>query len=323
MALAKVSHGSKTALSCQSRATGGSMNNPCALLAVAFSVLIPVITAAVEAPAQTQIHAISEVIEGHSVGGVAVDSLGNLYVADFGEIVWKITPEHERREFSAGLYGASGNAIDKAGTLLQSNFYADSVVQIDRKGIAQPFVSRGLHGPVGIAIAKNGEVYVANCRGNTIAKIAADGSAALFARSEVFRCPNGIAFDRAGNLYALNFRDNQMFKIDPQGVVAPFAKVSAKGLGHLCFKDDRFYVTAFESHEIYEVTLSGTVTRILGNGERGMVDGAGDQARLSFPNGIACHPWVRKLYVNEYAAESPLTLPRRAIVREIDLGTEK
>ena len=41
------------------------------------------------------------------------------------------------------------------------------------------------------------------------------------------------------------YRDNKMLKIDPKGVVTPFATVSEKGLGHLCFNKDRFYVTAF------------------------------------------------------------------------------
>src|SRR5437762_9305625 len=85
--------------------------------------------------------------------------------------------------------------------------------------------------------------------------------------------------------------NNKMLKIDPKGVVTPFATISEKGLGHLCFKQDRFYVTAFESHEIYEVTLNGIVKRIVGNGDRGIVNGAGAKARLSFPNGIAFSPW--------------------------------
>jgi DNA-binding beta-propeller fold protein YncE len=297
------------------------MNRLRALLFVSFSLALSVAT--VDAQAETEIHSLTEVMEGHSVGGVTIDALGNVYVADFGEIVWKFTPEGQRREFAAGLYGTSGNAIDKAGTLLQSSFYDDSIMQIDRKGQARLFVGSGLHGPVGLAIAKSGEVFVANCRGNTISRISADGTAAPFAKSELFRCPNGVSFDREGNLYVLNFRDNRMFKIDPNGAVAPFAQISSKGLGHLCFKDDRFYVTAYESHEIYEVTLAGTVTRILGNGERGLVDGAGHKARLSFPNGIACHPWARKLYINEYVGESASALPRRAVVREIVLGAEK
>jgi len=280
---------------------------------------------AVSAHAETKIHALTKVIEGHSTGGVTVDALGNIYVADFGEIVWKITPEGKRDVFASGLYGASGNAIDHEGNLLQANFYGDSITKIDRKGQAQPFAASGLSGPVGITINKQtGDVFVANCRGNSIAKIAKDGTVSSFAKSDLFNCPNGIAFDGEGNLYVVNYRDNKMLKIDSQGAVALFTTVSAKGLGHLCFNQkDRFYVTASQSHEIYEVMLDGTASRILGNGERGIVDGADKKARLSFPNGIVKHPWSQRLYINEFVNETPSSLPRRAIVREIILGADQ
>ena len=291
----------------------------CALLFV-----LGLLFATVSVDAQTKIRSLTGIIEGHSVGGVTTDLLGNIYVADFGEFVWKITPEGKREVFASGLYGASGNAIDNQGNLLQSNFYGDWITKIDRKGQMQPFVTSGLSGPVGIAInRKTGDVYVANCRGNSIAKIATDGTVSTFAKSDLFKCPNGISFDGEGNLYVVNFRDNKMLKIDPKGVVTPFATVSEKGLGHLSFKKDRFYVTAFESHEIYEVTLDGTVRRILGTGERGLVNGPATKARLSFPNGIACDPWTPRLYINEYVNDSVSSLPRRAIVREIGLKTDK
>jgi hypothetical protein len=74
-----------------------------------------------------------------------------------------------------------------------------------------------------------------------------------FASSDLFRCPNGLAFDGAGNLYTVNFRNNRMFKIDRQGGVSLFTTVSERGLGHLCFAADRFYVTAYESHELFQV----------------------------------------------------------------------
>jgi hypothetical protein len=90
----------------------------------------------------------------------------------------------------------------------------------------------------------------------------------------------------------------------------------------LCFKKDRFYVTAFESHAVYAVQLDGSVRRILGNGERGIVDGIGDKARLSFPNGIACAPWAPRLYINEYVNKADDALPRRTIIREIDLDDD-
>jgi sugar lactone lactonase YvrE len=150
-----------------------------------------------------------------------------------------------------------------------------------------------------------------------------DGTVAPFAPSELFHCSNGIAFDGTGNLYVVNFRDNRMLKVDPQGSVTPFAAISEKGLGHVCFKKDRFYVTAYESHELYEVSLQGTVKLLLGNGQRGMVDGADTKARLSFPNGIACSPWAPRLYINEYLNDSATALPRRMIVRVITLEPDK
>jgi DNA-binding beta-propeller fold protein YncE len=280
--------------------------------------------AAVSARAETEIRSLTGVIDGHSTGGVTTDLVGNIYVADFGDFVWKITPEGERHVFASGLYGASGNAIDNEGNLLQSNFYGNSITGIDRQGQTTPFVTSGLSGPVGIAVNRQtGDIYVANCSGNSIARVARDGTVSSFAKSDLLRCPNGIAFDREGNLYVVNYRDNRMLKVDPKGVVAPFAIVSEKGLGHLCFKEDRFYVTAHESHAIYEVRLDGTVKRILGNGERGIVDGAGAKARLSFPNGIACSPYARRLYINEYVNESTSSLPRRTIIREIVLQADK
>jgi sugar lactone lactonase YvrE len=282
--------------------------------------MVAMLLAVGSARAETEIRSLTETIDGHSVGGVTIDLVGNLYIADFGDLVWKITLDGKRQAFATGFYGASGNAIDGAGNLLQSSFYGDTVTRIDRGGQIKLVVTAGLSGPVGIAVSKQtGEAFVANCRGNFIARVAVDGTVSPFARSEFFKCPNGIAFDPEGNLYVVNFRDNRMLKVDPKGAVTPFTTVSDKGLGHLCFKDNRFYVTAYQSHEIYAVSLDGAATRLLGNGERGVVDGAGAKARLSFPNGIACHPWAQRLYVNEFVAESVSVLPPRAIIREVAL----
>src|SRR5688572_17042020 len=48
------------------------------------------------AVAAIEIRALTEVIEGHQVGGVTADAIGDLYVTDFGEIVWKISMEGKR-----------------------------------------------------------------------------------------------------------------------------------------------------------------------------------------------------------------------------------
>jgi sugar lactone lactonase YvrE len=287
------------------------------------STLAFTLLAAATARAAIEIRPLTQIIEGHQVGGVTADMVGDLYVADFGETVWKITLEGEQRVFATGLYGASGNAIDNQGNLLQANFYGDSLTRIDRKGEAKPFAS-GLRGPVGVTVdRKTGEIFVANCRGNSISKVSPDGVAVELARSDLFKCPNGIALDAQGTLYTVNFRDNRMLKIDRDGKVTPFATVSDKGLGHVCFSGDRFYVTAYHSHEIFQVSLDGKAKRMLGNGERGLVDGPDGTARLTFPNGIACHPWGERLYINEYVGETSSSIPRRAIVRQIILDKDK
>src|SRR4029453_5187333 len=170
--------------------------------------VLALLFAGVSARGQTKIRSLTDVINGHSVGGVTVDAVGDIYVADFGDVVWKITPDGERHVFASGLYGASGNAIDNEGNLLQSNFYGNSITKIDRKGQASPFATSGLSGPVGLAVDRHtGDVYVANCRGNSITKIATDGTVSSFAKSDLFKCPNGICFDREGNLYVVNYRD--------------------------------------------------------------------------------------------------------------------
>ena len=275
---------------------------------------------AAQAASDAEIRAFTDSISNHSVGGVAIDLVGNLYVADFEETVFKITPNGERTVFATGLYGASGNAVDRRGNLLQSSYYADTVTLVDRAGHSVPFATTGLSGPVGIAIAKeSGEVFVANCRGNSISRIGLDGKVSVFARSDLFKCPNGITFDDRGDLYVVNFRDNHMLRLDKQGRVAPFAAVSEKGLGHICFKDGHFYVTGYETHAVYDVSRSGEVRRLLGNGERGLVDGFGENARLSKPNGIACDPYHPRLYINEDLNDDMSAFPRHMVVRRITL----
>ncbi len=191
-------------------------------------------------------------------------------------------------------------------------------MRVNRNGEVASFANAGLSGPVGIAVdPSTQEIFVANCRANEIVRVAADGTVTPFARSPMFKCPNGIAFDRARTLFVTNFRDNAVLEVARDGAVKLFARVSDKGLGHLCFKDDRFYVTAYASHAVYELSARGGARRLLGKGERGLVDGGAEVARLTFPNGIACDSFRPLLYLNEYLAESAATVPRRAIVRQI------
>ncbi|HEY6621573.1 MAG TPA: hypothetical protein VIY68_18665, partial [Steroidobacteraceae bacterium] len=99
--------------------------------------LLALVLALFSANAHAQsIHPLTDIMEGHQVGGVTVDAVGNLFVADFGDLVWKIPPEGQPHIFAEGFYGSSGNAVDHLGNLFQSSYYGDFISKIDRTGHA-------------------------------------------------------------------------------------------------------------------------------------------------------------------------------------------
>jgi len=234
-----------------------------------------------------------------AVGGVAVDRLGYVYVADFGDKVWRVTPWGDVEVFADGLYGTSGNAIDGEGNLLQSSFHGNHLDRVRRAGTVERIAS-GLEGPVGVAAAPDGTIYVTNCRGNWIAKIAADGSLSEHARSEELSCPNGLTLDGDGNLYVLNFNDAKLLKVTPEGELSLHATLPGIGGGHVVFTGQDLYATTFRGNRLHRVGLDGSVETVAGSGGFGSDDGAGEAASFSSPNGIGWDGVRGVLYVNDY-----------------------
>jgi len=256
------------------------------------------------------------------VGGVAVDRLGVIFAADFGDRVYRIEPDGRTSVLATGLYGASGNAIDASGRLLQSNFHGNSIVRIDRRGEAEPF-AEGLEGPVGIAIAPDGGLTVCNCRGNSLARVSPDGSLKGKVRSPFFNCPNGITRSAQGDEFVVNYADGRMLRVTPEGQVSQFAVIPGGGNGHVAELRGAFYVTSFRGHRIYRVSREGEVSLVAGDARPGEVDGPGPAARFTFPNGIAAGPTGDRLFVNDFVNRFPPNVEApptpRSIVRQITL----
>ncbi len=242
-----------------------------------------------------------------AVGGVAVDRLGIIYSADFGEKVFKIMPDGRVSVFATGLYGSSGNAIDSRGNLLQSSFSGNYISRIDRGGNAEVF-AEGFNGPVGIALDSADNLIVCNCSGNTLSRVTADGVVSEFATSELLNCPNGITRAGDGNYYVANFSDAKLLKVTPDGVVTEFATLPGGGNGHVAFARGDLYATSFRGHRVYRVTLEGDVTLLAGTGAIGETDGAAADATFSWPNGIATGPTGDRLYINDYLNRFPPTV---------------
>ncbi len=234
-----------------------------------------------------------------SVGGVAVDALGFVYVADFGEKVRKISPWGEVEVFVDTLYGTSGNTIDAEGNLLQSSFNAGTISRVARDGTVETFAS-GLAGPVGVTVNTDGLVYACNCSSNVISRITAEGEVSDFASGNLFNCPNGLTHDGDGNLYVANFSDGRVIKIDPDGDASLLATIPGGGNGHLVSVGTDLYVTAFRANRIFKVTSESEVTPFAGTGAFGEADGQAAEATFKTPNGIAYNASRNALYTNDH-----------------------
>jgi DNA-binding beta-propeller fold protein YncE len=257
-----------------------------------------------------------------NLGGVTVDRLGFIYVANFRDGVWRISPEGAVTELSRSLYGSSGNAIDSRGDLYQASFFGNTITRISRSGDERHFATEGLDGPVGLAFGADGALYVCNCSGNYLSRVTADGEVTEFARSDRFACPNGIAVADDGDLYVTNFNNRDILRIRSDGSVTGFATVpGGAGNAHIAFSKGFFYVTRIISNSVVKVSRDGEVLPVAGTGAAGHADGSGPEATLAHPNGIAISPAGDRLYVNTMIGDYTQPRPSRMTVRTIDLVT--
>lgn len=256
------------------------------------------------------------------VGGVAVDQMGYIYVADFGDTVWRVDPFGEVKVFADSLYGASGNAIDGQGVLYQASFYGNFIDRIARDGSIERF-AEGLQGPVGLNVATDGGVFACECRGNQISRIDAGGTATVFSSGDLYNCPNGITRHPDGDLFVVNFSDGRMIRIDAEGKAELFATIPGGGNGHVAWAGDAFFVTGFRSNRVYRVSIEAEVSTFAGTGRFATVDGAPAESAFASPNGIAYNPTLDALYINDFLV--PLAqrgqVPSKSVVRKIAFPT--
>ena len=158
---------------------------------------------------------------------MAVDSAGNVYVADVGNsTIRKVTPAGVVTTL-AGLWRRTGPVVARTG-----------------RG-----ATRGSINPYGVAVDSAGNVYVADTDNHTIRKVTpagvvttlaglagSSGSADGTGSAARFYDPRGVAVDSAGNVYVADTDNHTIRKVTPAGVVTTLAGLagsqgSADGTG--------------------------------------------------------------------------------------------
>ena len=125
--------------------------------------------------------------------GVAVDSNGNLYIADQGtenganNVIEKVTPYGTLSIF-AGELGASGAPTPGPATDSMLNY------------------------PQAVAVDSAGNVYIADSGNGVVEKVNAEGTLSIYASG--FNSPDGVATDSVGDVYVTDTGNNKIEKVD-------------------------------------------------------------------------------------------------------------
>ncbi|MFI6701786.1 RICIN domain-containing protein [Streptomyces sp. NPDC050509] len=294
--------------------------------------------------------------------GIAVDSTGTLYVADYhNHRVRKITTDGKISTVAgsgAGYRGDNGPAVsaqmncprgmavDSAGNLYIADSNNHRIRKITTDGKISTVAGSGVAGfggdggtataarlnlPVGVAVDSADTLYVADYHNHRVRKITTDGKISTVAGSGVagfggdggtagsaqLRNPRGVAVDSAGNLYIADSNNHRIRKITTDGKISTVAGTGTAGFGGddgpataarlnvplavAVDSADTLYISDHNNHRVRKITTDGKISTVAGTGTAGFDgdDGPAASARLNSPFGLAVD-CVDALYITDH-----------------------
>jgi serine/threonine-protein kinase len=149
--------------------------------------------------------------------GVAVDSAGNIYVADMGnDIVLRLAAGATAPTPLpfAGLRNPRDVAVDEAGDVYVADGSNDRVLRLAAGATAAtPLPFAGLNDPRGVAADAHGDVYVADRINHRVLRLPPGGLTAAPLPFSGLDDPRSVAVDTADNVYVADTGNNRVQKL--------------------------------------------------------------------------------------------------------------
>jgi sugar lactone lactonase YvrE len=267
--------------------------------------------------------------------GVAVDSAGNVYIADAGGIL-QVAPDGAITSLFVRSYGVcgqglvrpSGLAVDSAGNVYVGDEDTSQLLLITPTGFGTclSYLSQ----PEGVAVDASGNLYVAAPYEQKVWKVSSTigGGESVFAGSgkqgysgdggpatkASLNTPYGVAVDESGNVYIADTYNYRIRKVAPDGVITTVAGTGTQGYsgdggpaidakisapyGLASDSTGNLYFADNNVALVRRISASGTITTVAGGHMIGD-GGAATSAELNLPRGVAKDA-AGNLYVAEF-----------------------